>query len=64
MHGYRNGDRVFYVFTTNDKGCQIQVSDEVKDSWDPHWVMVNNEFEEALSKNENLLSLCDLMFFV
>lgn len=64
IHGYKNNDKVFYVFTINDKDCQMQVSNKVKDSWDPDQMMVNNVFEEALSKNEDLVFLCDLMFFV
>jgi hypothetical protein len=36
VYGYRDGDRVFYVSTMNDKRCPMKVPDELKDAWDPH----------------------------
>jgi hypothetical protein len=34
----------------------MQVLDKVKDSWDPHWVIVNNEFKRKYPKMK-ILSL-------
>jgi hypothetical protein len=64
MHGYKDGDRVFYVSITNDRGCQMELTDEINKSWDPHWMIVNDEFKAILSKNEDLVSLHSMMFFV
>jgi hypothetical protein len=63
VQGYKEDSRVFNVSTINDKECPREVSNELKDACDLHWVIVNKEFEEALSKNEDLLFLRGLMFF-
>ena len=36
VHGYREGDRVFYVSTTDDSGTSQQVTNEIMQTWDAH----------------------------
>jgi hypothetical protein len=50
--GFREGDKVFYVFPTNWQGEQAFVADHIHE-WDDHWKDVNASFEEGLNSNEN-----------
>lgn len=36
VHGYREGDRVFYVSITNDSSATQLVTTQIKQSWDSH----------------------------
>ena len=35
VHGYRDVDCVFYVSITNDRDCQMELTNKIKNSWDP-----------------------------
>lgn len=62
--GYRSGDRVFYVSTTDDKGDSELVNDTVMSTWNSHWLAKHNEFEEFLKSDPYLAPLSGKMFFV
>lgn len=64
VHGYREGDRVFYVSITDDTGSSQLVTEEIISSWDLHWVHENNAFEKQLLQDEHWASLCGHMFFI
>jgi hypothetical protein len=55
--GYREGDEVFYVSATNNKGVEKLVIPELFDSWDIHWQAKNAKFEEYLKANLDLQKL-------
>ena len=63
-HGYRHGASVFYVTLCNERGEEKFVTDEVKKSWDPLWIQVNNHFESQLKANKHLQHLQGRMFFI
>jgi hypothetical protein len=44
--GYREGDKIFYVSTTNNKGIEKYVTFELMTLWDNHWQTKNVRFEE------------------
>jgi hypothetical protein len=62
--GYREGDKVFYVSTTNNKGVEKLVIPELFDSWDIQWQAKNAKFEEYLKADLDLQKLFNMMFFV
>ncbi len=62
--GYREGDKIFYVSTTNNKGVEKFVIHVLFDSWDIHWQAKNVKFEEYLKANLDLQKLSNMMFFV
>lgn len=62
--GYRGGDRCFYVSTTNDHGESRDVRDDIRASWNDHWVQGDQEFEETLKQDPDLLYLSSKLFFV
>ncbi len=61
---YREGDKVFYVSTTNNKGVEKLVIPELFDSWDIQWQAKNAKFEEYLKADLDLQKLFNMMFFV
>jgi hypothetical protein len=63
-HGYRPGSPVFYVSICNDKGEEQFVRDVDTSNWGPHWISVNEEFENKLASNPHLRFLCGRMFFI
>jgi hypothetical protein len=44
--GYKEGDRIFYVSTTNNKGVKEYVTPMLMTSWDIYWQIKNARFEE------------------
>ena len=64
VHGYREGDRVFYVSTTDDSGTSQLVTDEIMQAWDAHWSIVNAAFERELMSNEHWRELSGYMFYI
>jgi hypothetical protein len=49
VNGYREGDRVLYVFPYDKDGNTMDIRDE--DTWEEHWRSSNKSFEKIL-KNE------------
>ena len=64
VHGYREGDRVFYVSITDDTGSSRLVSEEIISSWNLHWKHANDAFEQELKTNDHWSDLSGKMFFV
>ena len=64
IHGYREGDRVFYVSMTDDTGRSQAVTEEIIDSWDLHWKEANDIFEKKLRSKVEWKSLEGSMFFI
>lgn len=64
VRGYRPGDRVFYVSTTNDKGFSKSVTPEIVATWDEHWKQQNEYFESWLKSQPAIAHLSNHMFFV
>lgn len=64
LHGYREGDRVFYVSTMNADGMSMDVTDDIKASWDPLWIAENESFETFLLSDPKLVKFSKKMFFV
>jgi hypothetical protein len=62
--GYREGDKIFYVFTTNNKGVEKFVIPKLFDSWDIHWQAKNVKFEEYFKVDLDIQKLSNMMFFV
>jgi hypothetical protein len=62
--GYRGGDRCFYVSITNDHGSSMDVSEDLMDTWNEHWIERNCEFEEFLKLDPDLSIFSNKMFFV
>lgn len=60
--GYREGDEVFYVSATNNKGVEKLVIPELFDSWDIHWQAKNAKFEEYLKADLDLQKLSTWFF--
>jgi hypothetical protein len=50
--GYKEGDKVFYVFATKLQGEESLV-DAYEEGWDQHWKVVNDEFEVFLKGDPN-----------
>lgn len=61
---YHGGDRCFYVSTTNDQGASLDVTDDLRATWNEHWVQKNMEFEAFLVQDLDLSFLSNKMFFV
>ena len=64
LHGYREGDRVFYVSMFNATGTVLEVSEVEKATWDPIWVAENEKFERLLLSDPDLAMFSNKMFFV
>lgn len=62
--GYRPGDRVLYVSTTNDKGACKLVTPEIVETWDECWIQENDQFECWLKSQPTISHLSNHMFFV
>ena len=62
--GYRDGDRAMYVSPYNNLDEMLQVSDDIRESWDPYWQEANEEFESMLENDSDLAHLVGKMFFV
>lgn len=62
--GYRDGDRVFYVSTTNENGVSQSIDDSILASWNDHWQERNNEFERFLESDSDFEELRGKMFYV
>ena len=63
-YGYKPNSAAMYVSITNDQGENQMVSEEVKDQWDPCWVLENEAFEQRLKSDPDLQCLSGSMFFV
>jgi len=61
--GYREGDKVFYVFATNWQGEEALV-DAYEEGWDQHWKVVNDEFEVFLKGDPYFSKFSRRMFHV
>ena len=55
---------MFYVSICNKHGEERSLKDEDTSNWDPHWTLVNDEFEAKLALNPHFKFLCGHMFFV
>ena len=64
VHGYRDGDRVFYISMTSDTGEEKLVTPGDEEHWGPHWQLENEEFESKVKADPDLASLSGHMFFV
>ena len=64
VHGYRDGDRVFYVSLTNDTGDYKVVTPGDEEGWGPHWQQANDGFELKVAADPDLAKLSKHMFFV
>ena len=62
--GYRDGNRAMYVSPYNNLDEVLQVSDDIRESWDPYWQEANEEFESMLENDSDLAHLVGKMFFV
>ena len=63
-NGYKRGGPSFYVSTTSYSLQEMDVSDEIRESWSPLWQEQNAIFEERLSRNPALSRFSRKMFFV
>jgi hypothetical protein len=62
--GYREGDKMFYVFFTNWQKEEKFVVDHIH-HWDDHWkVIMNASFEEVLNTNGYLQGFSGRIFSV
>jgi hypothetical protein len=61
--GYREGDKVFYVSTTNWQGEESLV-DAYEKGWDQHLKVANDEFEVILEGDPNFSRFLGCMFHV
>ena len=52
-HGYREGDRVFYVSIHDGRGKMVPVTDEHRSSWNKHWIAENETFETMLQSDRD-----------
>lgn len=64
VHGYQEGDRVFFVSTTDDSGGSQPVTDDIVQGWDSHWKKENEAFEKILLSQEYWKSLSGCMFYI
>ena len=64
VHGYREGDRVFYVSLASDTGDEKLVSPGDEDDWGPYWQQEHEEFESKVRGDPSLHVLSGHMFFV
>lgn len=48
FNAYRDGDRVFYLFVTNETGFFQDVIPDLFSSWFAHWIKANDIFEYML----------------
>lgn len=60
--GYRKGDKIFYVSSTNNKGVEKFVILELFDSWDIHCQAKNVKFEEYFKADLDLQKLSNMIF--
>jgi hypothetical protein len=63
-HGYKEGDRVFYVSIHDGRGKIVPVTDEHRSSWNKHWIAENETFETMLQSDPDLISFSNHMFYV
>jgi hypothetical protein len=61
--GYKEGDKVFYVSTTNKQGEETFVN-SYEEGWDRHWKEANDEFEVFLTRDSNLFRFLKHRFHV
>jgi hypothetical protein len=61
---YQLGVAIFYVSFEGIDGCIVDVTLERTNSWDDHWKVVNDEFEEFLKSKPSLDHLMGKMFHV
>jgi hypothetical protein len=61
--GYRERNKVFYLFPTNYKGEREDVVLH-HDTWNEHWLLENEQFEKLLQDDPDLMCFSNKMFFV
>lgn len=61
--GYQEGDKIFYVSTTNWQGEEALV-DTCEEGWDQHWKVANDEFEVFMKGDPYLSNFLRHMFHV
>jgi hypothetical protein len=59
--GYREGDKVFFLFSTSWKGEEQNVSLH-NGTWDEHWVVENEQFQKVLQEDPNLVHFSNKIF--
>lgn len=64
VHGYRDGDRVFYVSLTSDIGDNKVVTPEDEEGWGRHWQQENEYFESKVKTDPDLAPLSGHHFYV
>jgi len=64
VHGYRDGDRVFYVSLANETGDEKLVSPADEDAWGPFWQLEHEDFEAKVRNDPILDILSGHMFYV
>jgi len=64
VHGYRDGDRVFYVSLANDSGIEKVVTAADEDAWGPLWQLEHENFEDKVKGDSTLDLLSGHMFYV
>jgi len=64
VHGYRDGDRVFYVSLSSDTGEEKVVSVADEEAWGPQWQKEHEDFESKVKDDPILGILSGRMFFV
>ena len=62
--GYRDGEAVFYISTTNEDGQSEEFTDEEMRRWDPIWREKNKAFTRYLESGRELKFLKNLKFFI
>lgn len=60
----RDGDRVFYLFVTNETGFSQDVTPDFLSSWIVHWLKAHNIFEDMFESDPILHCLKNKTFFV
>lgn len=64
MHGYIEDAPKFYVQMVDENGVDLVVTQEIRDAWDPTWVVQNQTFEAECDKDPAFAIPRDRMFVV
>jgi hypothetical protein len=62
--GYREGDRMMYVFVFNDVPVDLPVFPAIMVAWSPLWQEANAEFDVKFNNNPDFTHLSEKVLFV
>ncbi len=54
-NGYKESDRVFYMYAIDNLGEEMQITKEIEKCWDQYYKVCNTKFEHFANVNMDLI---------